>query len=94
MRTTIRMNEALARQVKQFAAETNRTFTSVIEEAVAKLLAERRNANGKPRKRKRITLPKFGGQGIVDGLTYEQALARADEEEIMARLGIYKSQTP
>ncbi len=39
VRTTIRMNEELARRAKQYAARTRRTFTQVVEEAVTELLA-------------------------------------------------------
>jgi hypothetical protein len=40
MRTTIRMNEELARRAKRYAARHRRTFTEVVEQAVAELLAK------------------------------------------------------
>lgn len=56
MRTTIRMNEELARRVKNYAARNKRTFTQVVEEALTNLLAP---AN-QPTIRPRIVLPTSG----------------------------------
>lgn len=56
VRTTIRLNEELARRAKQYAARHNRTFTQVVEEAVMELLA--RAAKAPPRKK--IILPTAG----------------------------------
>ncbi|MBA3273450.1 MAG: hypothetical protein H0T11_06210 [Chthoniobacterales bacterium] len=56
MRTTIRMNEELARRAKQFAARTDRTFTQVVAEAVMELLAK----GNHPKPRERIVLPTSG----------------------------------
>ena len=39
MRTTIRMDDHLLSEVKQFAARTGKTLTAVIEEAVRETLA-------------------------------------------------------
>jgi predicted transcriptional regulator len=41
MRTTVRLNDALLQEAKRYAAETNRTLTSVIEEALQEKLAKR-----------------------------------------------------
>jgi predicted transcriptional regulator len=38
MRTTVRLNEDLLRRLKAFAAERNRSMTSVLEDAVRQLL--------------------------------------------------------
>jgi hypothetical protein len=54
MRTTIRMNQAIARRAKQFAARTNRSFTRLIEEAVADFISR------PPARNKRIDLPVAG----------------------------------
>ena len=53
MRTTIRMNEELARRAKAHAARTKRTFTRFVEEAVAEKLAR----EGKEAPVGRIELP-------------------------------------
>ena len=39
MRTTIRLDERLAREVKEYAARKGRTVTAVIEDALRQLLA-------------------------------------------------------
>lgn len=49
MRTTIRMNQELAQKVRRLADDSGRTFTAVIEEAVADLLAKQ--VNHPPRNR-------------------------------------------
>lgn len=56
MRTTIRMNGELARRAKEFAAQRDRTFTQVVEDAVADYLARQ----AKPEARKRVVLPVGG----------------------------------
>jgi hypothetical protein len=84
MRTTIRMSDELARQAKSYAKETGRTFTQFIEQAVVKALGK----GHKPQSRKRIKLPTYGGDGIVGGLTLEEAIARAQLEEDLALVGV------
>ena len=39
MRTTIRLNDSLFRQVKQLAAKSGRSFTALVEEALRDTLA-------------------------------------------------------
>ena len=75
MRTTIRMNEDLARRAKQFAARTNRTFTQVVEEAVAEFLTK--PAPQQPRAR--IVLPT---SGTASGKKMTEAEYRAMIEEM------------
>lgn len=41
MRTTIRLSDDLLRQAKQLAAETDRTLTRLIEDALREILARR-----------------------------------------------------
>ncbi|MGH7543881.1 MAG: ribbon-helix-helix protein, CopG family [Gemmatimonadota bacterium] len=43
MRTTIRLPDELLRQAKQLAAETDRTLTRVIEDALRETLGRRRD---------------------------------------------------
>ncbi len=42
MRTTIRLDERLLREVKQYAARTGTTFSATVEDALRQLLARRR----------------------------------------------------
>jgi hypothetical protein len=44
MRTTVRLDENLLRQAKRFAAETGRSLTAVIEDALREALARRKRA--------------------------------------------------
>ena len=77
MRTTIRMNEELARRAKQYAARHDRTFTEVIEEAVTQLLAKPTFTSP----RKPIVLPTVGDpKHRITRAQYRKALAEADFE--------------
>lgn len=46
MRTTIRMDDRLFNEIKHLAAETRRTLTAVIEDALRESLARRRQVRG------------------------------------------------
>jgi hypothetical protein len=80
MRTTIRMNEELARRAKAYAIRNNRTFTQVVEEAVARMLAGQESQTPA----KRFTLPPAVGspkhqmteeqyRAILEGMYEEEA---------------------
>ena len=43
MRTTIRMNNALAKEVKRYAQKADLTFTEVVERALCEWLAKKRS---------------------------------------------------
>lgn len=68
------MNSELARQVKQFADENGRTVASVIEEALARLLAERRAGTA----RKPIVLPTYGAGGPLPDINFDDNSAVRD----------------
>lgn len=63
MRTTIRIDEALYRRAKARAAETGRTVSQIIEDAVRESLQtrSRHGADSAP-------LPTFGGSGVMPGV--------------------------
>jgi hypothetical protein len=63
MRTTIRFDEALLREVKTIAAASGRTMNQVVEDAVREAIARRTNQAD----RKRTELPTVGGNGIRPG---------------------------
>lgn len=65
MGTTIRMNEAIARQVKALARETGETFTALVERACVRLLKEPR---GNKRKRRLKPLPTANLGGLAPGV--------------------------
>lgn len=43
MRTTVRLDERLLSEVKKYAAESGRTLTSILEDALRETLARRRS---------------------------------------------------
>ena len=64
MRTTIRLENHLIKQLKQLAHETHRTMTSIIEDAVREVIASRKK---RPLK-KVVDLPTSHGQGLQPGV--------------------------
>lgn len=65
MRTTMNLPDGLLEEAKAFAAATGRTMTSVVEEALRKLLDAEATETGQ----RRITLPvdgRPGGRFLVD----------------------------
>ena len=78
MRTTIRLDDHLLREAKQFAAQTGRTLTAVIEDALRESLA-------RSRKRPlptRAALPTFRGNGLRPGVDLDDS---ASLLEVMER---------
>lgn len=64
MRTTIRMNEAIARQMKAMAHETGTTFTTLVERACVEFLK-----NGGLKRRRRLKpLPTANLGGAAPGV--------------------------
>jgi len=74
MRTTVRLDDALMREVKRFAAERGESFTSVLEYALREMLARRESL----RKRPRVRLPTFCGRGLQPGVDLDDKDALFD----------------
>lgn len=74
MRTTLRFDDGLFRQIKRLAAETHRTLTAVIEDALREALARRRKAAG----RAPIRLPVFHGKGLQPGVDLDHSAGLLD----------------
>jgi hypothetical protein len=74
MRTTIRIDDRLYKQVKRYAAERSRTVTSVIEEALLEVLA-RATKRGQS---ERIKLPVYGKGGLQAGVDLDSSAALWD----------------
>jgi hypothetical protein len=71
MRTTVRLNERLLAEAKRLAAQTGRTLTAVIEDALRQALAD-----AKPSKRSHPPkLPTFRGQGLQPGVDLDDTAA-------------------
>jgi hypothetical protein len=74
MRTTVRLDEDLLREVRRLAAEERMTLTAVLEQALREMLARRRQ----PRDRPRVPLPTFGGRGLQPGVDLDDSAALLD----------------
>ena len=74
MRTTIRLNDRLAKRVRAYTRRTNQTFTDVVEEALEAMLQKRNGAAPALPK-----LPVFGGK---TKLTHEQLMKAIEEQQL------------
>lgn len=74
MRTTVRLDERLLAEAKKHAAETGRTLTAVLEDALRETLA-RRSVRGK---RKPVRLKTVKGDGIRPGVDLDDTAALLD----------------
>jgi hypothetical protein len=74
MRTTIRIDDQLLKEAKQLAARTGKSLTAVIEEALRETLSRQREF----RKRKRVILTTFGGQGLLPGVDLDDSAMLLD----------------
>lgn len=83
MRTTLNLNDDLVRQAKQRAAAEDRTLTSVIEDALRRLLAE------DARQTEALYLVPVGGgpRGVLPGVDLSDPRALRDlmDEEDIAK---------
>jgi hypothetical protein len=81
MRTTVRLDDQLLRDVKRYAVESGRTMTAVIEDALRELLARR----GRPGAQTRVALPTVGGRGLQPGVDLDDTASllelMADERD-------------
>lgn len=74
MRTTIQLDDALLTEIKKLAAESGRTFTAVVEDALREVLARRKH--GRPASKARFTT--FGGKGLHPGVDLDNSAALLD----------------
>ena len=81
MRTTLTLDESLARELKKRAAASDRPFKAVVNEAIARGLA----GGGRPAKRYRLRTVSLGGAHEGVDLTKAVRLAAALEDEEWAR---------
>jgi len=69
MRTTVRLDERLLAQARQYAAASGKTLTAVIEDALREALARR---NTKIR-REPVCLPACDGGGVLPGVDIDDS---------------------
>ena len=77
MRTTIRLDDRLLAEAKKRAAESGRTLTSVLEDALRESLARR----GAHAKSKPVRLKTFKGGGVRAGVDLDDSASLLDVME-------------
>lgn len=75
MRTTVRLDDGLLRAVKQYAAAADRTVTSVLEEALRRLLADVDRQPSRPRSALPVST---AGGGLLPGVDLDDSAALAE----------------
>jgi hypothetical protein len=78
MRTTVRIKDELLKRAKKKASDEGRTLTSLIEEGLAVILAERRAG---PSKHVHLPVSKATG-GVLPGVDLNRS---CDLEEVMSK---------
>lgn len=78
MRTTIRLNDELLREAKRRAAESGRTLTSIIEDALREKFFRAHKSKTPPRK---IRLKTAGQGGVQPGIDLDDSAALLDAME-------------
>jgi predicted transcriptional regulator len=71
MRTTIRLDDSLLVEIKQLAARSDRTLTSVIEDALREMLARQRTTE----EREPVRLATVSGGGLQPGVDLDDSAA-------------------
>lgn len=69
MRTTVRLDDDLLSEAKQVAAETNRTLTAVIEDALRQHLSQRHQLT----EREPVRLKTVDGNGPLPGVDLDDS---------------------
>jgi len=81
MRTTLRLDDQLLRDAKQYAARTGRTLTALVEDSLREVLAR---CNEK-RPRQRVCLPRVNLGNLRPGVnldSYAELLDLMDEADV------------
>jgi predicted transcriptional regulator len=77
MRTTIRIPDPLLQEAKRLAAETGRTLTDVISDALRSAIARRHTSE----EATPVTLPTFGEGGTLPGIDLSDSSSLLDAME-------------
>jgi post-segregation antitoxin (ccd killing protein) len=77
MRTTVRLDDELLAKAKQEAAETNRTLTAVIEDALRQHLTQKEQV----KKREPVRLHTVDGNGSLPGVDLDDTAALVERME-------------
>ena len=74
MRTTIYIRDDLIKELKKLAADSHRTITSIVEDALQETISRR-----KPRhSQKPVRLTTFGGKGLQPGVDLDDTASLTD----------------
>jgi hypothetical protein len=74
MRTTVRLDPHLFKAAKKLAADSGRTLTAVIEDALREVIARRAAAGSRPP----VKLTTFSGGGVMPGVDINSMAAMLD----------------
>ena len=74
MRTTIRLDDRLLANIKKLAAETGRSLTSVIEDALREMLARATMTGERPP----VSLTTVSGNGLMPGVDLDDSAGLLD----------------
>ena len=74
MRTTIQLEDKLLQEAKAFAAETGKSLTAVIEDALRQILTRRQP----PARKQCVTLKTHGRGGLRPGVDLDNTAALLD----------------
>ncbi len=77
VRTTVRLPDDLMAQVRKVAAESGRTLTRVIEDALREAFARQRSTGRKPP----LRLPTIPGRGLQAGIDLDDTASLLDAME-------------
>ena len=74
MRTTIRLDDKLLEQTKQYALTHGKTFTAIVEDALREKLMRRQGLEKQPR----IKLKTVDGKGVNTGIDLDDSASLLD----------------
>ena len=74
MRTTIRLDDQLLIEIKQYAARSGQTLTAVIEDALRQMIDRQKQ----PEKRKKVKLFTVQGNGTLPGVDLDDSASLLD----------------
>jgi len=74
MRTTIRLDDKLLEQTKQYALTHGKTFTAIVEDALREKLLSRQGLEKQPR----IKLKTVDGKGVNTGIDLDDSASLLD----------------